>query len=466
MIPPSRAYEKQSPSSLSGESRRRRGFSIARRFLSADTTTVVGIVVLLNLLRIVSTIVLTRLLNAEAYGVIGIVTSIAVVFALISDIGVVAFVVRHEQGLDSRLLDKIWTIRLVRSAVLTVAMAVLAGPISQFMQKPELFWPLVFGSLTFLLDGLGSMSIATALRQNLVKRLSVIDLIASLFVFVISVSLAWWWGNFWAVLVTSSLGQCLRAVLSYIWFPDSARRLRFSRARFLELWRFARYITGSTIITLFLTQADKLVLSRLFTLETLGLYVLASNLATAAVGLAAAYCTRVLYPNLARQWRESPSTFREAFYHQRMLMSSLYIFAVGGTIGSADLIVAVLYDERYYSASVFFQLLSVSALFSLNNYAINELTIASGRQYFTFRANVVRLLYLGIFAYPAYRWFGPVGAIAVVGSTELVAQLYGWSTLHRLRLLDWRRELSLLGLGGVGVATGLGVNAVGLRLLH
>lgn len=445
---------------------RARGRNLARRLVLADTTTVVGTVVLLNLLRIVSTMILTRLLNAEAYGVIGIVTSIAVVFGLISDIGVIAFVVRHEKGLDRDLLDEIWTIRLVRSLVLTIAMAALAEPVSQFMHKPELLWPLVLGSLTFLLDGLGSLAVATALRQNLVKRLSMVDLIASMFVFAVSIALAWFWGNFWAVLVTNLLGQCLRATLSYLWFPDSGRRLRFSRARFLELWGFARYITGSTIITLILSQTDKLVLSRLFSLDLMGLYVLASNLATAAAGLATAYSARVLYPNLARSWREAPESLRTSFYRLRMPLSALYIFAVGGMLGSADLIIAILYDERYYGAAAFFKLLCISTLFSLNNQATNELMIASGRQQYTFRANIVRLCYLGIAAWPAFYWFGPVGIIAVIGSIELVAQLYGWATLHRVRLLDWRREAALLALAGMGITLGLFVDSVGLRLLH
>jgi lipopolysaccharide exporter len=442
-----------------------RGYGMARRILLADTTTVVGTVVLLNLLRIVSTMVLTRLLNVEAYGVIGIVTSVAVVFALVSDIGVIAFVVRHENGLDPRLLDEIWTIRLFRSLALTAAMAALAGPIASFMHKPELLWPLVLGSLTFTLDGLGSLAVATALRQNLVKRLSLIDLIASLFVFAVSICLAWWWSNFWAVLVTNLLGQGFRATLSYLWFPDSSRRLRFSRARIVELWQFARYITGSTIITLILSQTDKLVLSRLFTLELMGLYVLASNLATAAAGLAAAYSSRVLYPSLAHCWREAPDRLREEFYRKRMPLSALYICAVGGMIGAAHLIIAVLYDERYQAASPFFQLLCVSTLFSLNNYATNELMIASGRQYYTFRANIVRLVYLSLGVYPAFHWLGPIGVIALIGSMELVAQLYGWATLLRLRLFDWRRELLLLALAGIGYAAGTVVNSVGLQLL-
>ena len=445
---------------------RARGFHMARRVFVADTTTVVGTVVLLNLLRIVGTIVLTRLLNAEAYGVIGIVTSVSVVFALISDIGVIAFVVRHENGLDPVLLDEIWTIRMMRSIALTVGMMALAEPMAAFLQKPELFWPLVVGSLTFLLDGTSSLAVATALRQNLVKRLSVIDLIASLFVFLTASLLAWLWGNFWAILFTNLLGQVLRSVLSYVLFPESSRRLRFSRARFVELWEFARYITGSTMITLVLSQTDKLVLSRLFTLETLGLYVLASNLATAAVGLAASYTARVLYPGLAACWRDSPATFRAEFYRQRMPLSAVYALCVGGMIATSQLIVALLYDERYYGASLFLQLLSISTLFSLNTHAINEMMIACGRQYYTFRVNLVRLIFLAVFAYPAFYWLGPVGIVAVIGAMELVAQIYGWVTLFRLSLLDWRREALLLVIAGVGFAAGLVVNSVGLQLLR
>jgi lipopolysaccharide exporter len=448
---------------------RRGSGSMYRRttaLLRADTTAVVGTVIGLNLLRIISTMVLTRLLNADAYGVVGIVTSVAVVFALISDIGVVAFVVRHEQGLSANLLDEIWTIRLARSIALTVAMALLANPIAQFMQKPELHWPLVLGSLTFLLDGASSMAIATALREKLVKRLSLIDLVASLFVFAVSALLAWLWGNFWAILVTSLMGQALRALLTYVWFDNSGRRIRFSRERMAELWGFSRYITGSTMITLVLSQTDKLILSRVFTLDVLGLYILGSNLATAAAGLATAYASRVLYPHLAECWRERPEALRGEFYAKRMPISMLYMVAVGGAMGAAGLIVAILYDERYADAAVFFQILSISTVFAINNQATNELMIASGRQFFTFHANIIRLIYLILISYPAYAGFGIRGLIVVIGSIELVAQLYGWLMLFRHRLLQWRDELMLLMLAALGIGAGLVLNGVGLSLLR
>ncbi|RYD86567.1 MAG: hypothetical protein EOP61_37300, partial [Sphingomonadales bacterium] len=66
---------------------------------------------LINLLRIVSTVALTRLLNPADFGAMGIVASIQFVLIMISDVGFFAYVMRKvDEGENQRqLLDEVWT---------------------------------------------------------------------------------------------------------------------------------------------------------------------------------------------------------------------------------------------------------------------------------------------------------------------------------------------------------------------
>ena len=63
--------------------------------------------------------------------------------------------------------------------------------------------------------------------------------------------------------------------------PAPRRRARFSLATLLPVWRFAGGMTGITLLALLLTQVDKLLLSRLLTLQDFGYYSLASMVAGA-----------------------------------------------------------------------------------------------------------------------------------------------------------------------------------------
>jgi O-antigen/teichoic acid export membrane protein len=108
------------------------------------------------------------------------------------------------------------------------------------------------------------MMFFTALRNREVKRLNKIDIIAQMFGVVASIALALLLRNYWAILTANLLGQLFRVWVSYAWFKGSRRRWSLSRPRSAELWKFSRFITGSTILTLIISQTDKVALSKLF----------------------------------------------------------------------------------------------------------------------------------------------------------------------------------------------------------
>ena len=434
--------------------------------LSGDTGAVAGTVIFLNVTRIVSSAILTRLLSAEAFGVVGIITSVSVTFGLMSDIGINAFIIRHKDSNDPKFLDELWTLRMMRSLALTIGVAVLSGPIANYLDKPDLQMAIAAGGLIFLLDGLDSMMFFTALRNREVKRLNKIDIIAQMFGVVASIALALLLRNYWAILTANLLGQLFRVWVSYAWFEGSRRRWSLSRPRAAELWKFSRFITGSTILTLIISQTDKVALSKLFPLELFGLYMIANNLAGAPTGLAGTYSNRILYPRLAQLAREAPETLRWEYYHQRLQVSLLYAFAVGGMITCAPLIITMLYDDRYLPAIVYLQVLLVSSFFLMGTLAANQVMIALGHSMFTLYTNVVRLIFLVIGGWWAYTNYGTFGLVWVVGLLEMVALLFGWIWLYRLRLFSWSKEALILLAGAAGLAIGYAANLAGLSLLR
>jgi O-antigen/teichoic acid export membrane protein len=426
----------------------------ARKMIAGDTAIVVGTMLIQNMIRVVGSMILTRMLSAEAFGVIGVISSVAVTFGLLSDIGIVAFVVRHERSNERTFLDEVWTLRMIRSLLLTTGVFLLAGPISQFLGKPELHWPIAVGGLLFFFEGCSALSTVTAVRNRQLKRLSAIDIGTQIFTMTATIGMALIFRNYWAIIIANNMTLILSMWLSYAMFPDSARRWRYSRERVREMWKFSRFITGSTMLTLVIGQADKIVLSKTFPLAMFGLYMLASGLAAAPVGLVSGYVGRVLYPRLAEVARRAPERMRTEFYATRMKPALLYGFAVGGLIGVSQLLVELLYDPRYLQAGHYLGILAISSFFMMSSSSINEVMIATGHQRYTFTANVARLGYLVLGGALAYHYAGPIGVIWVVGTIELMAQIFGWTALARHRLLDIPRELLILLAGAGGIATG------------
>ncbi|MET0370070.1 MAG: oligosaccharide flippase family protein [Sphingobium sp.] len=423
--------------------------------VNRDTNIVVLFVIINNLLRAVSSVILTRLLMPEVFGISGILSSIAFTAAMVSDLGFQTFVVRHEDGDKPRFLDTIWTIALVRSAMLTLVLVAASGPIAALFDKPELA-PLIAGySVTFLIDGLASLTLLTALRKRLVLRLSLLELAVAILQIIVATLLAWAWRDAWAVIGALLAAAAFKTALSYIMFSDAFRRFAFDRAYAGDLWRFARFVTGSSIITLLLMQCDKLIFARLMPLDAFGFYILAGSLASGALAFTSAYASRVLYPTYAQLWREGCADLRDQYYAKRRLPSLLYCFCAGGLIGCAPLVIAILYDPRYAPAGLYLRILTLTPLFMLASNAANETLVATGRIRATFEANVVKLLWLGVAGPIAYLTQGVIGLVIVFAIMEVPALLFKWLLMHRIALLDLRQELLFLGAALGGIAIGV-----------
>jgi O-antigen/teichoic acid export membrane protein len=431
-------------------------------FALRDTNVVVGSVIATNLLRAISSIILTRLLMPEVFGILGVLGSVAFTAAMISDLGFQAFVVRHPDGDKPRFLDTVWTIALARAAFLTLLLVALSEPIAKLLHKPDLAPLIAVSALTFVIEGMASLSLLTALRHRLILRLSMLEIAVIVLQIVMASILAYFWRSPWAILVSMLASSALKSTLSYALFPQSGRRLAFDRKYASDLWTFARFVTGASIITLMLMQCDKLLLARFMSLDQFGLYILAGNLASAPLAFTSAYASRVLYPSYSQAWREGYSDLRALFYAKRRLPSLVYTFAAGGLIGSAPLVIGILYDHRYAGATIYLQLLALMPLFALASNASNEALTATGRIRATFEASAVKLLWLAIAGPAGYLEWGPIGLVAAVGLMEVPAVLFKWFQMHRVNLLDLRQELSFVAAGMVGIATG----ALGDLLLH
>jgi O-antigen/teichoic acid export membrane protein len=407
---------------------------------------------------------LTRLLDSNAYGIVGIITSVSVMLTLISDVGLYDFIVQHREGDEKKFRDQIWTIQVTRSIGLTVVLALLSWPIAYLLDKPELAPVLAVWSLSYLLTGLASLQFALAVRHKQFWRLSLLELIANIITLVVSVAVAVAIRSYWAIIVGMLAGALFKMVLSYTMFPGSRQRWHFDMPRSRELWKFSRYIAMSSALTLLIMQSDKLVLARLMPLSAYGLYAIATTLAAAPAQLGQPYSTRVLLSAYSEAARRSKDELARIFYSRRRTAALLYMFAVGGMIGAAPLIVRLLYDPRYAGVTPLLQLLLISVALKLTNYAAKWALIALGHTRGTFYANLCAAVWLFSGGAIAIALHNILLLVAVVGTSEIPAMLCYWWNLRRDGLFNLREELYGLALCPLGAAIGYGVSAAATML--
>jgi lipopolysaccharide exporter len=429
-------------------------FSLRRAIAANGAGVLIGAHATSNLMRVATSLILTRLLAPEAFGVVGIVVAISFVLSMLSDMGFHAFVIRAKRD-DKRFLDVIWTIRLARCVALTLIMFVFAGPLAAAFDKPELETVVRATSFLFLIEGARSLAFFTAERQRRVSYVTAVEFSVFLLQTAVALVAAMVLRSYWAIVIAMYANALALTVFSYVFFRHSGRALAFDREVARELWLFARVVIASSMITLILAQADKIVIGRLTELGHFGLYMLAVSIAAAPAGLIRSFVIRVILPVYAEAQRKAPETLARLFYAARQKFTLAFAFLLGGGVGGGPLIIEILFDERYHGAGVYFSILCVAPLLLLSTMPAEQYAIVLGRLRATLESNLARLAWIVIAAPAGYALGGVLGLVIAFGLVEIAPYLYWTWRLKTLGAYDLRSEALMLAAGGGGAAVGL-----------
>ena len=273
-------------------------------------------------------------LGAEAYGVIGMVALIQA-FMLILDFGLTPTLTRETARFEAGERDALYVKDLVRSvetvtlavAIVIVAAVALAASFisSDWVRAASLGETSIADAIT-----IGGALIATRLFESIyrgalygLQRQVLANAIAAIFatvrgggaVLVIALTdsglrefFAWQLGI--SVLAVVAMRVSVRSSL-----PHGGRHGRFSWSSLSAVWQFAAGMLMISILSLAATQADKIVLSRLISLEDFGYYVFAANLAL-VIQLVFAPAMTAVYPRIVGFIAKAQDVELRATFHR------------------------------------------------------------------------------------------------------------------------------------------------------
>jgi O-antigen/teichoic acid export membrane protein len=136
----------------------------------------------------------------------------------------------------------------------------------------------------------------------------------------------------WQALL-SVITVAIFAAIVYRVLPPAPQPAHFSVPALVNIWRFAAGVVTITLLSLLLTQFDKILLSRLLTLEMFGYYALAGVVAGALTTIAVPICT-AFYPRFTELVTNGEESTLRAVYHQGAQMVTVLV-------GSAAMVLMV-----------------------------------------------------------------------------------------------------------------------------
>lgn len=237
-------------------------------------------------------------------------------------------------------------------------------------------------------------------------------------------------------LVMSVLGVAWFAITLWKSLPRACGTARFRRALLRPVWNFAAGMTGISVVTLLLTQTDKILLSKLLPLEVFGHYMLAASVASVSVFVAGPMFNAV-FPRFSQLVPLGDNEQLKTLYHRACQLTSVAILPTMLVVAFFSFELLLLWTRNPVIAERAHWLVSLLAIGTACNGLMHipyALQLAHGWTRLAFTANVIGVLLLVPLIFVLATRYGAVGAAVVWVLLNTGYILFSIPIMHR-RLL-------------------------------
>jgi O-antigen/teichoic acid export membrane protein len=249
----------------------------------------------------------------------------------------------------------------------------------------------------------------------------------------------------WQVLITLLFTFYLRW---YVWKKlaiDSFKAV-FSKLQLKTIWRFAAGMTGLSIITFFLTQIDKIVVSKMVLLEFVGYYNLAFLLSS-IINQIISPLQPVIFPKFSSLVAQKKQEELIGLYHKSCRWVAIIVFPIGFTLILFAREILLLWTKNATLTDHTAPILQVCAAGTICNCMIwipYLYLLANGNTRFVIYQNIIASVIL----VPLLFWwtgkYGAIGASFVWLSVNVGYVLITIPVFHRRflkgELLNWYKK--------------------------
>jgi O-antigen/teichoic acid export membrane protein len=376
------------------------------------------------LIRLGSSLVLTRLVAPQVFGLMSLVNAFLIGLHMFSDVGIGASIIQHARGDDAVFQNTAWSVQVLRGLGLWCFAALLAWPLALFYHEPLLVWLIPAAGCAALIDGFNCTSMYTLGRRLARGRLVVLDIVVALVGTAITVGCVWAaypdmvvevlrgqrdrlpydQSLVWALLVGNVLAGLVRTGLTHLLVPGFRNCWCWDRECLRELVSFGKWIFLSTICTFLAFQSDRLIVPKLVDFNTLGVYGIALNFVSVATNLMSMFAAQLVFPLYSRL-RQGGRDLRAEFVSIHSRAAAFSAVLVTGLLSCGPAAIHVLYPHDFHAAGWMVVFLSVGAWFQMLEATAGAALLARGKAGAVTISNATKFVGLLIFV-PVGYWLG------------------------------------------------------------
>jgi O-antigen/teichoic acid export membrane protein len=399
-----------------------------------------------QIIRFGSNLILTRLLLPELFGLVGLAYVFIIGINLFTDIGLGPSIIQNKRGDDPQFLNTAWTMQVIRSLFVWLCLILITWPVAQFYEEPRLMWLIPALSINTLIGGFKSTSVSTLERKMSVKEVVLFELGTQIISTAVMIVWACFDRSILAIIAGSFTGSVVELVWSHFLIPGKSNRFAWDKEAAKEIFSYGKWIFLSTILFFLCSQADRLILGKIFTLTMLGIYGIAFTLGDMPRQVIIAISGRVIFPSISMLAELPREELRAKILKNRKLI--LIPLAVGLAIfvSFGDQLILILYRKEYEAASWMMPILALGIWHTTLHNMMGSCLLAVGKSQYPAMGNLLTFVNLCISIPLGYHLKGNLGAVIAVALGDLPTYAVTNYGLWKEGLTCFWQDIQLTGL--------------------
>ncbi|SHH18278.1 Membrane protein involved in the export of O-antigen and teichoic acid [Cognatiyoonia sediminum] len=372
-----------------------------------------------RVLRLISSLLLTRILFPEAFGLMAIISVVMGGLQMFSDIGIRASIVQSKHGADRDFLNTAWTIQIIRGLILSLICLAIAQPLADFYEEPMLAALMPIMAIGPLMSGFASTKIATADRELRQEKLVAITLITQVLGIIVTVALALWTQSVFALAIGGQINTAMFLLGTHFLLPGPSNRLSWNKVYARELISFGKFVFLSTLSSFILGRSDMAILGVYLSIATLGIFNIGYMVGSLPLQVLKPLSHRVVFPLYSRRPPYENESNRKNMRRVRRLVvaGGLFLTAIFAFLGV--FLIDLLFDPRYALAGPIVSTVAfaIVPLIVIEGYEAALLSAGDSRRSFYLKGSTAICQLTFLFA--GLTFFGLFGAILAPGIAAL-----------------------------------------------
>ncbi|BAY33485.1 hypothetical protein NIES2107_53810 [Nostoc carneum NIES-2107] len=229
-----------------------------------------------RIFRLITTVVLARLLHSYDYGLAAIVLTTNEFVRVFTNNGIWAKLVQAEQKDVQELSQTAYSLNWLICGTLFIIQCLVSIPIAWFYQDQRIILPICVMALIYLIIPFGLVQQSLVQRENKLHVTALAGGLTTCIDNILAIILAFLGWGMWAIVLPKVLIAPIWVLIFYKnhkWRPPK----KFTFTKWPEMVHFGKNILGVELLETFRNNLDYLIAGRFLGVESLGIYYFAFN---------------------------------------------------------------------------------------------------------------------------------------------------------------------------------------------